>query len=223
MAERTGAKTSWCFALVKFYESIWSWIKISCASATFRFERCAASTFGETMQHLLNIVGTGHHYQFGVGVKYGAYACTNEDQSRFKAMLSELAVLIGADAIAEELSEQAMSEVGCGASVPQLVANELNLSHLFCDPNRAERQKLGIYDDNFIRVAEFPKILDEPTVKSRIAESWSRRENEWIRRLRGLDASRLIFICGSEHLTTFVPLALQNGFDVSVVHKNWQA
>jgi hypothetical protein len=136
-------------------------------------------------------------------------------------MLRDLSVSCSAEAIAEELNEQALQEVGSDASVPQLLARELNIPHLFCDPDRTERLALGIRDENSIRISAFPKDLDEESVRILIDESWKRREEEWIRRLRGLAVSRLVFVCGADHISTFAPLATEHGFQVSVAHRDW--
>lgn len=175
------------------------------------------------MQRLLLIVGTGHHYQFGVLTRYGKYECAAEDHAAFAQMLRELAKSHTVDSIAEELNEEAMSEVGSAASVPQLVARELGLHHLFCEPDRTERQQLGIMDENSIRVSTFPKMLDEATVQRLAADSWQRREKEWLRRLSQLSGSRIFFVCGANHVVTFVPLALEHSFQVTVVHGDWEA
>ncbi|MBK1888448.1 hypothetical protein Undi14_00275 [Undibacterium sp. 14-3-2] len=176
------------------------------------------------MPSQLHIVGTGHHYQFGAGMKFGAYECTLEDQAVFLAMLRSLAESVKADAIAEELSEQSLSEVGATASVPQLLARGLGLVHLFCDPNRDERRTLGIFDDNAIRLSGFPsKKPDETEIQRRIDESCRFREEEWLRRLQALPSSQILFVCGANHVNTFQLLAIDAGFKVSVAYADWKA
>jgi hypothetical protein len=174
------------------------------------------------MQRQLFIIGTSHHLQFGAGVSFGGHSCTVEDEAAFSNALRVLADSRGTDAVAEELNDQALREVQRLASVPQLIATELQVPHMFCEPNRAERRGLGIRDENTIRLSVFPKTLDESTVGRLVAESWALREREWLRRLTQLKATRIMLICGADHVKTFVPLARAEGFEVEVVHENWE-
>ena len=175
------------------------------------------------MKPLLYVVGTSHHYQFGAGIRFGEYTCSTDDQVAFSQMLRSLAVSKSVEVIAEELNEQALQEVGSKISIPKLLAQELRLQHIFCEPNRVERTNMGIFDENEIRISVFPNTLDEVAVQKLVKESWERREEEWIHRLSGIVASRLIFVCGSNHIVTFVPLVAERGFQPIVVHENWVA
>jgi hypothetical protein len=175
------------------------------------------------MNRQLHIVGTGHHYQFGAGISFGGFSCSAKDHIVFAKMLRKLATSVAAETIAEEANEQALRDVGSRASVPQLVAHKLKIFHLFCDPDRTERQLLGIHEENMIRVSAFPEMLNEATVQQLSAQSWRRREEEWLRRLNNIKATRIIFICGAEHIATFPALAVQRGFQVVVEHATWEA
>lgn len=172
---------------------------------------------------MLHIIGTGHHYQFGSSVRFGNYRCSAEDQNAFARLLRDLATSCVADVLAEELNPQALEEVGKTTSVMQLVAAELAIPHLFCEPDRTERAKLGIRDENEIRVSSFPNDLHESVVQSLLAESWRRREQEWLRRLVGARSKNVVFVCGSEHISTFVAFAQQQGVQCKVVDDSWEA
>lgn len=172
---------------------------------------------------MLFIVGTGHHFQFGAGVSFGHDHCTEANQSSFAEMLRNLTMACRADILAEELNQQALAEMGRTASVVQLVATELAIPHLFCEPDRAERIVLGIMDENEIRISAFPKSVEEATVQTLVAESWRRREEEWLRRLIELKSKNIVFVCGACHVSTFVSLAMEQGFECQVAHANWKA
>jgi len=172
---------------------------------------------------MLYIVGTGHHYQFGAGARFGQDHCTESDESEFAQMLRDLFTSAAADVLAEELNQQALEEVGRGKSVMQLIAAELSASHMFCEPDRAERVNLGIRVENEIRISAFPKTVDEEVVQTLSAESWRRREQEWLRRLDAVKSKNVIFVCGADHIATFVPLAQEQGFKCNVVHYHWEA
>jgi hypothetical protein len=147
------------------------------------------------MQKVLHVIGVGHHYQFGAGTRFGSEICSVEAEKAFIQMLRNAVLTTSADAIAEELSEQALSEVGKSTSVIKVLADSLDLPHLYCDPDRAQRCLLNIRDENEIRLSDFPNQLDEIIVQKLMAESWFRREREWLRRLSQIEASRIIFVC----------------------------
>ena len=172
---------------------------------------------------MLYIVGTGHHYQFGTGARFGQDCCTEPDERAFAQMLRDLIATVGGEVLAEELNQQALEEVGKTISVMQRIATEASAPHIFCEPDRAERVKLGIKDENEIRISAFPRSLDEALVQSLAADSWRRREQEWLLRLDAVKSKNVILVCGANHIATFVPLAQEQGFDCKVMHVNWEA
>ena len=174
------------------------------------------------MQRQVHIVGTGHHYQLGAGFAFGGFQCTTEDQAAFLSMLRELVQREFLGAVAEELNQQALQEAGGSRSVPQALAAELGLPHLFCEPDRTERTQLGIRDENSIRISAFPKTLDATIVQRLAAESWRLWEEEWLKRLVRLNSSRTLFVCGANHVGPFVARATDHGFQVVVSHANWE-
>jgi hypothetical protein len=172
---------------------------------------------------MLYVVGTSHHYQFGAGARFGDQVCTPDDEHAFAILLRHSAVALDVAAMAEELNRQALEEVGQTLSVAERVASDLGLPHLFCEPDRKERAVLGIKDENQIRISAFPKTLQENVVQTLLAEHWTRREREWLKRLSSLGAVNTLLVCGSDHVPTFVPLAAQNGYECQVIHANWEA
>jgi len=171
---------------------------------------------------MLYVIGTGHHYQFGTGVRFGEGHCTEADQTAFAEMLRNLTTKLAIQVLAEELNGQALEEVGKTTSVLQLVAAERAVPHLFCEPDRRERGPLGIRGENEIRISSFPNRLDEEAVQTLVAESWRRRELEWLRRLDAVRSKNVLFVCGARHISTFVQLALDKGFGCTVVHAAWE-
>lgn len=172
---------------------------------------------------MLHIVGTGHHYQFGTGAQFGRDRCSKSDERAFAFMLRILASSVAAEVFAEELNAQALTEVGKDRSVVQALAMELSRDHMFCEPDRQERVSLGIKMENDIRISAFQESLDEDAVQELVVESWRRREQEWLRRLQPLRSRTVIFICGANHIESFVPLAREYGHECQVVHANWRA
>jgi hypothetical protein len=171
----------------------------------------------------LHIIGTGHHYQFGNGTTFGGFQCTQACEDAFLSMLRICAVETASSLLAEELNVQAMHEAGCVASLLQVVARDLFLPHLFLEPDRAERVRLGISDENQLLMSAWPQKLEQSEYDRLVEESCSRREDEWIRRLRRLPASNTLVICGAAHVPTLCPRAIQAGFQIALIHANWQA
>lgn len=119
------------------------------------------------------VVGTSHMIQIAT--------------LELKPFLKRLCRKFKACAVAEEMNEEALAEQNCAASIPMQVANALRLSHRFCDPNRTELTKLGIRQENEIRISAFPSTLSESEVATRLAESHAKREGYWLEQLRGLN------------------------------------
>src|SRR5688572_28678634 len=87
------------------------------------------------------VVGTSHTIQ--------------TTDSTLKPFLEMTGRKFNVKAVAEEMNEQALAEKACTVSMPMQVARELQVPHRFCDPDRATRAKLGIRQENDIRVDAF--------------------------------------------------------------------
>ncbi len=99
--------------------------------------------------------------------------------------------------LAEEFSTEACDLSGVSASVAQLVARELGIAHLFCDPTTEERKRHGItsHDD---------------------------RECFWLERLLTVKPTRVLFVCGDTHLETFGDKLRSAGYEVAILSRGWQ-
>ena len=173
----------------------------------------------------VHIIGTGHHYQFGAGATFGSSSCSHDDAIAFQSFLVLSARAVNAMAICEELSREALKEVGAKVSVPETVAANLGLPHLLCDPDRAERRTLGIMDDNQVRAEalfETPKPT-EAEIQVRISQHYQRREAEWHGRIIGSENTPILFICGSNHVDSFSALLQAKGVQVNVLCQDWTA
>ncbi len=126
-------------------------------------------------------------------------------------------------AVAEEMSEEALAEKSCAASIPMQVASALRVPHRFCDPNRVERAKLEIRQENDIRVEAFlsNSTLSESEIAACIAESHAKRERYWLEQLRGLSVWPVLFICGANHVASFCQLLKQQGIVAHVAAEDW--
>ena len=84
---------------------------------------------------MIHIVGTCHKTQILTDLvrKKALGAAPRSKLEAFEKFLAGAAAKLGAVAIGEEMSEDRILDYGHNAvSVPQLVAEQLNLTHLFC-------------------------------------------------------------------------------------------
>lgn len=127
-------------------------------------------------------------------------------------------------AVAEEMSEEALSEKRCSASIPMQVASALEVPHRFCDPNRAERGLLGILQENEIRLQAWSSnsSLSNSDVAACVMESDAKREAYWLDQLRSLNIWPVLFICGADHVTSFCGLLAQHSIAAHVAANDWE-
>lgn len=111
-----------------------------------------------------------------------------------------------------------------GMSIPQRVAKELSLKHLFCDPNMKERTERGIFQENYLRVKSFPNPpMPEDEIKRQLLEGDRRREQYWLERLLTEPEVEwpVLFICGACHVESFSRILENKGFIVEHIEDDW--
>lgn len=123
---------------------------------------------------------------------------------RFERYLRDLVNHFCPAAICEEYSETSVATTPGGAvSIAWMVAQHHGLEHVFCDPDRDERNKL--YEDN------------ETTEEADEANGFPLREGVWLARAKHLlSAKRVLFLCGANHVPTFKARLEGEGFAVNV-------
>ena len=167
------------------------------------------------------LVGTAHKFQLPVN---GAQA---DGIAQFRIMILDLCRQQDLAAIAEEMNPHALQENSVTESVAQQVSALLGRRHQFSDPSPEERYKLGIRQDNDIRAEHFfdewTQVQIEADVLARGRVPSDRiREQFWLRRIQELDAWPLLFICGSDHFTSFAALLRADSIDVVEAHLDWE-
>ncbi|EGQ8277572.1 hypothetical protein GT901_24495 [Vibrio parahaemolyticus] len=149
------------------------------------------------------IIGTSHTTQWNL---------ERHDFSDFVATVVKDHCIV---AIAEEIDEK--------PSVVQRVASELGLGYLNIEPNAEERVALGIYSnlsiiehDIFMEFDdhESPEALEE--IERRKQAGYRLREQEWLNRIKVLNACPLLVVCGANHVEPFMALLQENGYLVQV-------
>jgi hypothetical protein len=126
-------------------------------------------------------------------------------------------------AMAEEMNEEALAEKNCNSSIPMEIASALQIPHRFCDPNRAERAKLEIRQENEIKIDAWLSgaTLSDSEFAARVQESYAARERYWLEQLRNLNVWPVLFICGADHVASFCELLKQQGIAMHVAAEDW--
>jgi hypothetical protein len=98
--------------------------------------------------------------------------------------------------IAEEFSEEALKKSNAADSMARQISAKSGVQHLFCDPTTQERQVSGISTD-------------------------SQREQFWLNRLTSTCHDKIIFICGEDHVKSFVGKLRMAGYDPTILSSGW--
>jgi hypothetical protein len=145
---------------------------------------------------MIYLVGISHHLQrkCPLTLEEGRPLDVGEPETtaRFERYLESLVRELQPAAICEELSS---SMIYCNVECIALsVAHRNGMEHLYCDPDRQERQQLY----------EAHETKEEIDKNNR----YPLREDEWLRRLKerwpeSLSETNIIFLCGADHVATF--------------------
>ena len=165
------------------------------------------------------IIGTHHEFQKDDGSK------NSLEVEKFKAFLEDVCNRKGIQIIAEEMSLEALGPLSDRGSSCKQVADKLGLSHLYCDPESAERKQLGIQEQKDIWMDGFFKDRSQVDFNTRIEEERVKRRNLWLKTLRDnmRDFNRFpaLFICGARHALPFRDLLIEHKMACKVLIENW--
>jgi hypothetical protein len=168
---------------------------------------------------MINIIGTCHKTQLWTDLvrKRALGAAPLSKVVAFQKFARDAAVTLRATIIAEELSEDTVLNYGYHAgSVAAVIARDLNLRHLFCEPSARDRQLF----------ADLASVVAEGTFgvpSGPVSERFTIRENWWARRLAPFspNTTNIVFICGAAHCETFPGTLKQRGFEARVHCLDW--
>ncbi len=141
--------------------------------------------------------------------------------AQFRALVVATCQQEGVQAIAEEMSVEALEQHGVHQSICQQVADTLHLAHQYCDPSSQEREALGVVGDGDIKMKGFFANWDPQQVEAAIRKSYAIRERYWLEHLLQLDTWPVLFICGANHTAAFRALLQANGIVVHVLFTRW--
>ncbi len=148
---------------------------------------------------MIYVVGVFHHLQY--------YPVTDPYKSYgFYEYIYGMCRRHAIDIVVEEFNEEAINNT-CGAtdSVCRVVANSLELKHVFCEANSNIRKELGIsVCDNLKKETDKNNWKKRKRYKENKAD-FSRRENYWIEVIREstqceVNQRRILFVCGNNHV-----------------------
>lgn len=169
---------------------------------------------------MIFLVGTHHERQHnGIG------STRTEDNKDFVKFLKEQATQKNVALIAEELNEEALKKSEASESTLKCIAQDLGISHSFCDPNTEERKNIGIPSCEELRLAlNLPRILDHESLKKLDEEKkkyFGIREKFWLKKIGNQSAINIIFVCGIQHLESFQRLISQNSLESVILEKKF--
>ncbi len=174
------------------------------------------------MQKTVVLLGTSHPIQRGENAP-----------NKFKSVLIEECKKHKINAIAEEMNKGINT-------VASNLATELQIGHLYADPDNLERVDKGIESDCRVGLVikygdKYPQINIwpyEPTIDNLPAEVWEEynrittqsdriRESIWLDKIADFDKWPILFICGANHFREFFKLLSVSGYFVIESHEDW--
>jgi hypothetical protein len=163
------------------------------------------------------IAGTNHLIQMAIGA--GNIRAAKGLYAFLTALCREYAVCT----VAEEMSAEALAQCKLTWSVPMQVAESLHIRHRFCDPDGAERRRLGVAEDeSILRAMTAVQGMSERETESRVAVERAKRERYWLDQLRTLNRWPCLFVCGADHVSSFRKLLEIDGIVAIVAARDWQ-
>lgn len=166
------------------------------------------------------VVGTSHKYQ------KANREVSAEAVSAFKSHLINLCTKHSVNQISEEFNLEALKEQGLSSSVAEQVAGDLNIKHQYADPDRSQRRRLGIRQENDIRAENFMDGLEgealEKHIDERMTEYYRIREGYWCDMIESTGIWPTLFICGANHFDSFCELLALRGVTVMKEDSDWE-
>jgi hypothetical protein len=139
---------------------------------------------------MVYLIAVNHSVQYNRG---------SQQTKKFIVYLMEKIRSLNITFIAEEWSNDASKTWKVATSTVEDLAQELNIQYEACDPDRKERNRL--------------EIGDEET-----DENFSKRESYWYEKVRDkINRHTILLICGSKHVSIFNPTRPGQGFDLLLV------
>ncbi|QTN29107.1 hypothetical protein HZ993_04485 [Rhodoferax sp. AJA081-3] len=115
-----------------------------------------------------------------------------------------------------------MLDAGKRVSVLQSLAEDLGLPHQFCEADKAERATMGVHGKNWILASAEMNDQSEVEVQAALDEEFRRRETIWLQRIDVLNVWPILFVCGTEHVSSFSARLASNSVSVKLLETEWR-
>jgi hypothetical protein len=147
----------------------------------------------------LFLFATNHNVQCGLTPRD-----LPDETKRFCAEVRSIVRVHAISLLAEELNHEVLSitvaRLTRSKSVLEGLAVGLGISHMYCEPTRAERDK----------------------TKLEKSDLWKWRESQWLEKLTASKLTPILFVLGADHLNSFGELTRQNhAIETIVLHCDW--
>jgi len=170
------------------------------------------------MDRVVYLLGTSHAYQRN----NDSYEPSSIE--KFRQYLKSVCQLYGIKAIGEEMSISALEENSCKQSIPAKFAKDFdNLPHKYCDPDRAEQERLGIKRSEYFRVQAHLNNWSKEKTETLEWNEDLKREPYWLCQIQDLNLWPLLFICEMKHVESFRKLLSVATFTDHIVNHTWEA
>ncbi len=118
--------------------------------------------------------------------------------AKFRSYLEDQIKQLEIELLAEEFSAHAVKLCNVTESTLQSIAKRIGIEHRFCDPDLDERAALGISKSDF-----------------------DKRELEWVKRINKSSDRNVLFLCGGNHIVSFMNLLKDSGILVELISDGW--
>ena len=161
------------------------------------------------------IIGTHHGYQH-MSDEFSA-----RQHDAFSSMLIEQIAKNKVQLLSEESSEEVLQSLDISVSALQIIADKVQICHLFTEGTLEYRNANGMEHENLIRASGFLNNLTEEEISSKVEQSYRNRERYWLQRITEAEKWPVIHVCGAKHADPFFRLAGREGCDAQLLFKDW--
>jgi len=159
------------------------------------------------------LLGTSHTIQLaGIGTNIGV---------AFFYELKTICARHKTCALAEEMSQFAVTAANMEFTIPYAVARDCGLTHIYVDPDPKQRAILGIEESGFTKLKSFTQGITDEEITFQLKQADFKREQYWLRQLDELALWPLLFVCGANHVDSFSSLLVANHHSIEVAHSDW--
>ncbi len=176
---------------------------------------------------MIYLIGVKHEFQ------HDGNSCVDiASRNKFSAFLKNKAKEYNVALLAEEFNEDCLKNSKGNISIVKKAAEELKIKHRFCELSKDERKAKNILSEseiyskklNIRRYGGVCPVLDENQQKifdEEMEKSFLAREIEWFLKINDYFDKNILFVCGSDHIESFLLLLNSRQHKVKIIYKNF--